>query len=243
MGKTHIVVADRPGFFTSRVYARWLIEGIQLLLDGASVSDVDAGAVAVGFPVGPLQALDEVTLDLVMKASITQVAQQVMTEPIDVPTIRAALQRLLDNGILGRRYNNGFYVYQDGKRTGPNNDVTNVLDTRPIRFDSMFVGERLVLAFASESFLCWDDGTLCHPDDGDVASVRAIGFPRRLGGPFHWADELGPPRVLEMCAIHGIGAFAPGETLKALAKEGGFFHGCTRRDFPGTSGVTQLGAS
>ena len=127
MGKTHIVVADRPGFFTSRVYARWLIEAIQLLLEGASVNEVDAGAVDAGFPVGPLQALDEVTLDLVMKASILQVAQPVMAERLDVPAMRGALQQLMDKGVLGRRYGHGFYNYEGGKRMGPSVEISEML--------------------------------------------------------------------------------------------------------------------
>jgi 3-hydroxyacyl-CoA dehydrogenase / enoyl-CoA hydratase / 3-hydroxybutyryl-CoA epimerase len=239
LGKTHIVVADRPGFFTSRVYARWLIEGIQLLLEGASVSDVDSSAVATGFPVGPLQALDEVTLDLVMKASIIQVAQPVMAKRLDVSAMRDALQQLMDKGVLGRRYGHGFYVYEGGKRTGPNTEISEILgvSASSARLDE--VRERLVLAFASESFLCWDDGTLCHPDDGDVASVRAIGFPRRLGGPFHWADEVGATSVLSLCKAYVDGRFASGETLEILARSGGTFHDQVRRASPGAPSASK----
>jgi len=35
--------------------------------------------------------------------------------------------------------------------------------------------------------------TSATPDDGDSAAVLDIGFPRRRGGPFHWADRVGPP--------------------------------------------------
>lgn len=232
LDKTHIVVADRPGFFTSRVYARWLIEGIQLLLDGVDVESIDSAAVSVGFPVGPLQAHDEATLDLVMKASIFQVAQTVMSERLDVSSLSGTLQRLMESGIHGRRQGRGFYLYENGRRVGVNPEVAAVLGKMPSRLSRDDIGARLLLAFATESFLCWDDATLCHPDDGDVASVLAIGFPRTLGGPFRWSDELGAARVLAMCTKYGVETFAPGATLSELAGSSSKFQDATREELP-----------
>lgn len=236
LGKTSVVVADKPGFFTSRVYARWLIEGVRLLLDGAGILDIDSAARSVGFPVGPLQAHDEATLDLVMKASIIQVASTVMTDRLDVARIKVALQLLLDNGVLGRRQGVGFYRYEDGRRNGANEYVHEMLSVEPKELDPNEIRERLLLAFASECFLCWDDGTLCHPNDGDVAAVLAIGFPRTLGGPFYWADELGAAFVLSLCSSHGERAFTPGTSLSRLAQSGKRFHDEVRRDTPASSG-------
>jgi 3-hydroxyacyl-CoA dehydrogenase/enoyl-CoA hydratase/3-hydroxybutyryl-CoA epimerase len=238
LGKRHIVVADKPGFFTSRVYARWLMEGIRLLLDGVTTDVIDSAAIAMGFPVGPLHAHDEATLDLVMKASIMQVAQNVMTDRLDVGAVQSALEKLLAAGILGRRQGNGFYLYENGHRGGTNPDVANVLDVTSSPLSPLQVGDRMVLAFATECFLCWDDGTLCHPDDGDVASVLAIGFPRNLGGPFHWVDEIGTTNVLAQCITYGAQAFPPGATLSELARTGKKFHDVTRREFPEKTGKT-----
>src|SRR5690606_11019443 len=64
LGKVPVVVGDAPGFFTSRVYARWLIEGVRLLLEGVRRGVLDSAAKAAGFPVGPLQAHDEAGVEL-----------------------------------------------------------------------------------------------------------------------------------------------------------------------------------
>lgn len=238
LGKATIVAADSPGFFTSRVYARWLIESVLLLLDGAAVDVVDAGARAVGFPVGPLQAQDEVTIDLVVKASLTQVAEPVMSARLDIARIRATLESLIADGVLGRRAGSGYYTYEDGRRAGPNPAVGKVVgasvDGGPSAADA---GERLLLAFVNESLLCWDDGLLCHPDDGDVAAVLGIGFPRDLGGPFWWTDATGPAEVLAGFQRHGA-AFPTGPTLAALARDGGRFAGLDRQPFPPFKGST-----
>lgn len=231
LGKVPVIVGDAPGFFTSRVYARWLIEGMRLVLDGAAVHQVDTAARAAGFPVGPLQAHDEATLELVMQASITQVAENVMADRLEVPAVRAALERLIAAGVAGRRHGRGFYDYQEGRRVGANDQVHALLDSAPVELSDDQVGERLLLAFATECFLCWDDGTLCHPDDGDVAAVLGIGFPRTLGGPFHWADELGATDIRDRCAALGP-AFTPGATIHRLAEEGGRFRDAGRRPTP-----------
>ncbi len=233
LGKVPVVVGDAPGFFTSRVYARWLIEGIRLLLDGVAPGEIDAAAKAVGFPVGPLQAHDEATLELVLQASITQVADSVMGDRIDVAAIRTALEAFVAAGIRGRRHGLGFHRYgEDGRRTGPNEDVLAVVGVTPLPRAREEVGERLLLAFATECWLCWDDGTLCHPDDGDVAAVLGIGFPRVLGGPFRWADELGPSELLARCSALGEQAFPPGAAVARFAAEGGCFADEPRRPAP-----------
>jgi len=229
LGKTSIVVADKPGFFTSRVYARWLLEGVRLLLEGFSITTIDAAALSVGFPIGPMQAYDEATLDLVMMASITQVAEPVMSKRIDVNLLRDTLSQLMSAGVLGRRFGCGFYDYREGRRIGVNSNVSTVLNVSPSKGSAAQVEERLLLSFATECFLCWDDGTLCHPSDGDVAGVLAIGFPRRLGGPFRWADDLGASSIVSMCHDCGIDAFAPGATVTEFVHSGRRFAELPRR--------------
>nr|WP_154767626.1 3-hydroxyacyl-CoA dehydrogenase NAD-binding domain-containing protein [Nakamurella alba]MTD13875.1 hypothetical protein [Nakamurella alba] len=235
LGKVPVVVADVPGFLTSRVYARWLIEGVRLLLEGVPVPAVDAAAKAGGFPVGPLQAHDEASLDLVVKASITQVAEAVMTDRLDVATVRAALEKLIAAGVTGRKDGSGFYAYADGRRSGANPLVADTLgvtaDVDAVPAD--VVRDRLLYAFASECWVCWDEGIVCHPDDGDVAAVLGIGFPRPLGGPYHWADAVGAATVVARAAELDPVAFPVGARLPAFAADGGSFAAETRLAVPG----------
>lgn len=231
LGKVPVVVGDAPGFMTSRVYARWLAEGIRLLRDGVDVEAVDSAAQAVGFPVGPLLATDEATLNLVVQASITQVAEPVMADRLDVAGVRKALETLMAGGVEGRRQGRGFYTYEDGQRVGPNPEVLGILGVSPVEVDPAVVGERVLLAFATECWRCDADGTICHPDDGDVAAVLGIGFPRLLGGPFHWADEVGAAEIVARCDALGE-AFEPGPELRRLATEGGRLADLPRRPAP-----------
>jgi len=234
LGKNSVVVDDRPGFFTSRVYARWLIEGLRLLLDGVPSAQIEAEAKQIGFPVGPLQAHDEATLELVRQASITQVAESVMADRIDVAGVKALLGRLIEAGVEGRRQGAGFYLYTDGRRGEVNPAVPDIVGSPAASLPVGEAGERLLLAFVTECLLCWDEAVLCHPDDGDVASVLGIGFPRLLGGPFHWVDRQGAASVVARCTSLGE-AFPTGESLVRLAASGATYAAETRLPRPGRS--------
>src|SRR6476659_176457 len=64
IGKTPIVVNDSRGFFTSRVFGTFVMEGVAMLAEGIPAPLVEHAALAVGMPVGPLAVLDETSLSL-----------------------------------------------------------------------------------------------------------------------------------------------------------------------------------
>ena len=240
LGKVPVVVGDAPGFFTSRVYARWLIEAIRLLEDGVSVRAVDEAALEVGFPVGPLRAIDHATTELVLQASVHQVVDHVMADRLDVQAVTDALVALQTSGVQGQRHGHGFYLYADGRRQGVNPAVEEVLGKRSTDPTPGSVGERLLMAFATEAWLCSDDGTLCHPDDGDVAAVLGIGFPKALGGPFAWADAQGLGAACSRAEALGP-AFPTGPEIAAVAGRGSQLADLPRRTSPFAARQGQTG--
>jgi 3-hydroxyacyl-CoA dehydrogenase/enoyl-CoA hydratase/3-hydroxybutyryl-CoA epimerase len=64
IGKTPIVVNDSRGFFTSRVFGTYVMEGAAMLAEGTAAPLIEHAAVAAGMPVGPLAVLDETSLSL-----------------------------------------------------------------------------------------------------------------------------------------------------------------------------------
>ena len=67
LDKTVIVVADRPGFFISRVLGLMLNEAALMVDEGARVADIDRAMRQFGFAVGPLRLLDEVGLEVIQR--------------------------------------------------------------------------------------------------------------------------------------------------------------------------------
>ncbi|UOQ91245.1 3-hydroxyacyl-CoA dehydrogenase family protein [Agromyces endophyticus] len=108
IGKTPIVVADAPGFASSRLGVALGLEAIRMLEAGvASASDIDA-AMTLGYkhPVGPLKLTDLVGLDV--RLGIAEYLAETLGERFEPP---ALLRRLVAEGKLGRKTGQGFYEW------------------------------------------------------------------------------------------------------------------------------------
>jgi 3-hydroxyacyl-CoA dehydrogenase/enoyl-CoA hydratase/3-hydroxybutyryl-CoA epimerase len=221
LGKHVIVVRDGPGFYTTRALAPYLNEGARLLAEGAAVQDVDQALTAFGFPVGPITLLDEVGIDV--GAKVAKVLHRHFGQRMEPP---AAMDRVLDDGRLGRKNKRGFYTY-DGKKRQVDAGVYELLNASGRAFERREIQERLVFAFLGEAARCLEDGILRSPRDGDVGAIFGLGFPPFLGGPFRYLDHLGARFAVEM--LEGLATkhgprFAPAAMLLEMARSGKRFH-------------------
>ncbi|MFF2371502.1 3-hydroxyacyl-CoA dehydrogenase family protein [Agromyces sp. NPDC058110] len=108
IGKTPIVVADAPGFASSRLGVAIGLEAIRMLEDGvASAEDIDL-AMTLGYkhPVGPLRLTDLVGLDVRLG-----IAEYLAANLGDRFTPPALMRRMVAEGKLGRKTGEGFYVW------------------------------------------------------------------------------------------------------------------------------------
>jgi 3-hydroxybutyryl-CoA dehydrogenase len=113
LGKRPIVVRDSPGFATSRLGLTLGLEAMRMLEEGvATVQDIDL-AMELGYnhPMGPLKLTDLVGLD-VRLAIAEHLARTIDPARFDPPDI---LRRLVEEGKLGRKSGEGFYLWQEGE--------------------------------------------------------------------------------------------------------------------------------
>jgi 3-hydroxyacyl-CoA dehydrogenase/enoyl-CoA hydratase/3-hydroxybutyryl-CoA epimerase len=225
-GKTVIVVNDGPGFYTSRILAPYMNEAAEILLEGASVEDLDGALTDFGFPVGPITLLDEVGIDV--GAKVGKVLYQAFGERMKPP---AALDRVVVDGRLGRKSGRGFYTY-GGKKKVVDETVYDLLPggrtRRPIGRGEIV--DRVALQMVNEAIRCLGDGILRSARDGDVGAVFGLGFPPFRGGPFRFADQLGARALLDK--LEGLRArfgdrFEPASLLVEHARSGKAFHGAS----------------
>ena len=183
IGKTPVVVRDGPGFFTTRVLAPYLAQGVRLVAEGASIREVDRAARRFGFPVGPLELLDEVGIDVALAAART--LSEAFADRMPLP---AEFRDLVENGRLGRKVGQGFYDYK-GSSKRPDRRVEDLLagDEAPRAPSPEAMTERLVWSLVAEALRAIDEGVVGKPEDGDLAAVLGLGFPPWLGGPWRWA--------------------------------------------------------
>jgi len=192
MGKTVIVVADRPGFWVNRILSPYLNEAGHLLQDGVPIPVIDQAMTAFGFPVGPVALLDEVGLDVADKAG------SVMYEAFGERMKPAgALSRMLGATRLGRKNGRGFYKYREGHKAGVDSSVYPLLGVRPGEAHSDVVQRRLLYAMLNEAAMACAEHVVRTPRDADIGAIFGIGFPAFRGGPLRMIDDLGAGRVVE----------------------------------------------
>ena len=230
-GKTPIVVKDKAGFYVNRILAPYMNEAANILLAGESIEKIDKALVKFGFPVGPMQLLDEVGIDV--GAKISPILQKELGERFAAP---AVFSKLIDDGRLGKKANKGFYLYGKqaqlsliDKLTGKSakqvdDSIYSLLNINvQNKLSATEIAERCVYTMLNEAMRCLDEGIIRNARDGDVGAIFGIGFPPFLGGPFQYLDKIGADKVVARlngwASDHGE-RFKPCEALVAMAEQG-----------------------
>ena len=195
--KTPIVVNDSRGFYTSRCFSTFLMEGMAMLEEGYSPVLIDNVGRMTGMPRGPLEMHDDVALDLSYK-----IAKQTREDLGDkyVPTEgEQIVATMVEQGRYGRKNGKGFYDYdQKPKVIWP-----GLAELAPTTKGDAF-GEspealaaidelktRLLYRQAVEVARCWEEGVIDDPREGDLGAILGWGFAPWTGGPITFMDQTG----------------------------------------------------
>jgi 3-hydroxyacyl-CoA dehydrogenase/enoyl-CoA hydratase/3-hydroxybutyryl-CoA epimerase len=225
--KTPIVVNDARFFYANRCIIPYINEGIRMVAEGVEPALVENAAKLVGMPVGPLQLVDETSIDLGVK--IAKATKAAMGEAYPDGAVDAVLFAMADKGRLGRKANAGFYAYDDkGQRTGLWEGLADhwaVADDQP---DLTTVQHRLLMAQVLEAVRALEEGVLTDIREGDVGAILGWGFAPWSGGPFSWLDIIGAGQAVAICdglqAAHGA-RFAAPALLREMAAKAQTFYG------------------
>ena len=225
--KTPIVVNDARFFYANRCIIPYLNEGMRLLKEGVAPPLVDNAARLLGFPVGPLQLVDETSLDL--GAKIARATKAAMGDDYPDDAVDEIYFWMVEEGRLGRKANAGFFDYDEkGKRQGYWPGLDEKYPPADEQPDLTEVKHRLMMAQVLEAVRALESGVLTDIREGDVGAILGWGFAPWSGGPFSWLDMLGASRAVEICddlkARHGARFDAP-QMLRDMAAKGETFYG------------------
>ena len=226
--KTPIVVNDARFFYANRCIIPYINEGIRMVGEGVEPALIENAAKLLGFPVGPLQLVDETSIDLGVK--IAKATKAAMGGAYPDEAVDAVLFGMAGEGRMGRKAGAGFYAYDgdSGKRTGL---WEGLADRHPLADDQpdlTTVQHRLMMAQVLEAVRALEEGVLADVREGDVGAILGWGFAPWTGGPFSWLDRIGAGPAVAICdgleAAHGPRFGAP-RLLREMARTGATFYG------------------
>lgn len=179
--RTPVDVKDVPGFIVNRVLRPYYVLSQRLCGPRASIAAIDDSCRARGgVPMGPFELMDLIGLDTNLAITKSIHAALGRPERFAPPALQ---QALVDRGETGRKMGAGFYLYDNGKKTGSNADALVPSAGGAASGDAAWDALRSALIAEAELVVCENTASA---SDVDVAVKLAMNFPK---GPFEWRKE------------------------------------------------------
>ncbi len=197
LDKLPVPVAGTPGFLVNRVLFPYMLEAATAFAEGIPGAAIDRAAKKFGMPMGPIELIDTVGLDVA--AGVAKELAPFLG--LEVP---AALSAPPDAGRRGKKDGQGLYKWVDGKPVKPQlpKDYVAPADLE----------DRLILPLLNEAVAALHDGVVDDADLLDAGVIFGTGFAPFRGGPIQYVRETGVQVLLaklqDLRARHGE-RFAP----------------------------------
>ncbi len=226
IGKTPIVVNDSRGFYTSRVFGTYVMEGIAMLKEGVHPRSIEVAGLQAGMPMPPLALQDEVSLSLGLHVA-DQTKKDLAAEGkayTEHPGM-SVVRQLCEIGRIGKKAGKGFYDWADGdKQLWP--ELTKLYPVAAHQPGQRELIDRLMFAQANEAARCFEEKVLRSVADANVGSIFGWGFAPFHGGALQFINAMGAKafvqRARELAAKHGP-RFEPAAVVVRQAETGGRF--------------------
>ncbi len=219
--KTPIVVKDGRGFYTSRVFATYVNEGMELLREGCPPAMIENAGKAAGMPVGPLALADEVSISLLYH--IVKQTEKDLGHELTHASAVVGKKFIEELDRPGKKAGKGFYAYPENEKKHLWPALTQHYPTKDNHPDYETMQQRLLTIQALETVRCMDEGIVAEPKDADVGSIMGWGFAPFTGGTISYIDFVGVEAFVERCErfeqAYGE-RFAVPASLKAKAQKG-----------------------
>ena len=163
-------VRSAPGFLVNAVLGPYMLEAMRAVDEGVAPETVDEAMLAFGMPMGPIELVDMVGLDVAMAAGRELAGG-------DVQPPRCLVERF-NAGQLGKKSGRGFYDHSAGK------PAKNAPGTVPPG-----LAERLVQPLLERTQQLVDQGIVADADLADAGVIFGTGFAPFTGGPLNYVKE------------------------------------------------------
>ncbi|AOS79567.1 3-hydroxyacyl-CoA dehydrogenase [Hydrogenophaga sp. PBC] len=203
LGKLPIVVNDSRGFYTSRTFGTYVMEGAAMVGEGIPAPVIENAAVQAGMPVGPLAVLDETSLSLAVhvldQTRADFKAEGKVYEPGQGELLVERMVKTLKRA--GRASGGGFYEYPAGQRKRLWVELKGLFEDPRLQWDLQEVKDRLLYRQSVETARCLAEGVLTSAHDANIGSIFGIGFPAWTGGALQFIYGQGIEAFERRCDV------------------------------------------
>lgn len=169
-------VNSAPGFLVNAVLAPYMLEALRAVDQGSAPETVDEAMLAFGMPMGPIELVDMVGLDVAMAAG-----KGLAGAHVDLP--RCLLERF-NAGHLGKKTGRGFYDHASGSGgKGAGKGAAGVVPTG--------LAERLLKPLLERTQQLVAEGIVADADLADAGVIFGTGFAPFTGGPLNYLKQQG----------------------------------------------------
>jgi len=180
--KTPVPVKGTPGFLVNRVLFPYMLEALTAYSEGIPAPTIDAVAKKFGMPMGPIELVDTVGLDV--GASVG--AELAPFLGLSIPP---ALATPPEAGKRGKKDGQGIYRWENGKPQKPEIPADYKAPDD--------LEDRLILPFLNEAVAVLHDGVVEDADMLDIGVIFGTGFAPFRGGPIQHIRDTGVEPLLE----------------------------------------------
>ena len=181
LDKLPVPVAGTPGFLVNRVLFPYMLEAATAYAEGIPGPVIDKAAVKFGMPMGPIELIDTVGLDVA--AGVGEELAPFLGLPIP-----AAL-KTVEPGKRGKKDGQGLYKWENGRAVKP--EVPKNYEA-PADLE-----DRLILPLLNEAVACLHDGVVADADLLDAGVIFGTGFAPFRGGPIQHVRATGADALVE----------------------------------------------
>ncbi|MGV7188318.1 3-hydroxyacyl-CoA dehydrogenase NAD-binding domain-containing protein [Xanthomonas axonopodis] len=187
LDKFPVPVAGTPGFLVNRVLFPYLLEAATAYAEGIPGPVLDKTAVKFGMPMGPIELIDTVGLDVAAGVGAELAPFLRLPIPAALATVEA--------GKRGKKDGQGLYKWENGRAVKP--EVASGY-AAPADLE-----DRLILPLLNEAVACLHDGVVADADLLDAGVIFGTGFAPFRGGPIQYIRSVGADALLErLQALH-----------------------------------------
>lgn len=172
INKFPLIVKSCKGFLVNRVLAPYMMESVRQLDEGVPAEKIDQAALDFGMPMGPIELIDVVGLDIAKHVSHS-------LELGDADNSK--LGRLVAKGKLGKKTGEGFYIWNEGKPEKNKEDYEEA--------ELIALADELISPLLTECEKCDEENIAPNRGLIDAGIIFGTGFAPFRGGPLHYLDH------------------------------------------------------